>query len=1152
MSEAVPVVSAIMPTYNRRDFVRQAIEYFNRQDYPAGARELIVVDDGEQSVADLASRRENIRYFRLDRRTSVGSKRNFACAQAHGEVIVHWDDDDWSAPNRISAQIGALGNADVCGLANVLYFDPRAGRAWEYRYPHKHRAWVSGNSMCYRRAFWEHNSFPDINVGEDARFLWSGRPMQLVECPDGGFLVGIIHSSNVSPKYTGGDYWKAVRTEDVHRRIGVDLPFYSTHSSERRALVTAARGIGDILRLTPLIRVMARMGYRVDTALEPDYAETVELLRGAPEIEQLYWRSSPWARHHADYTAGLRDQSYDVALFTTWSSSLRPLIRASQILSFERNTWMQNGDSSEVERIARLAGWQKELPAPFAMASDRAFGLPADTIALHPGCKPDWPWKKWHGFDELARSLPEVALVGTPGDLNNAGTYFGRSFEWPGHTRDFIGQLNLPDTAALLQQCAGLVSNDSGMMQLAVALNIPTWGIFGITSPAREGVPARNFFPITKGLSCEPGCRKERWGRRDCEHHLECLRTLEPAEVLRHIRADATPQLPTPKQHVPDLALVYHGEVFNASGYGAAARAYVHALHDAGIKLSVVNTGGPPAGVRDPLVESLLDNVGGRTADFHLFHGIPTTWAQQAFRCSNAIGMTVWETDTMPTQWTGTLNHVMEVWLPCDHNIAAFGRSVHKPLFKLPHAFRPPSAPIQSPGESPGLRGVRPGDFVIYSIFEWQERKMPFGQLTAYMRAFPRDEAHVLVLKVNAGAARAAEDAVRHVRRQTGSAARVEIFPEAWSDRQIDALHERGDCYLSLHRGEGWCYPLFDAVCRGKAAVATGYSGPLEYLSAEHHELIRYKLAPVTQRYAFYHPRMNWADPDLDHAAERLQWVFQNRSVAAERAQSAAELLRARFSSAAIGEMARQRLLELKKKIVARASAPAAPAHPAPRRSVVCAPQRVPVPPVPVPASWYDADYFEHGITSNWKNGYHWDNFQGLFRDTASFLTQSFPEASSFLDAGCAKGFLVRTLREKQKEAWGFDASSFAIERAGETSPWLRVAGVDEVEWDRQFDVLIALDLLSHLTEQQAIDFLRRARAWTRHGLLATITLAGDVRAGNRDLTHVTQQNQRWWHNLFLRAGWHQDAALLRLQQARQRHPLPAAMRWNVFCYTPD
>ena len=112
-----------------------------------------------------------------------------------------------------------------------------------------------------------------------------------------------------------------------------------------------------------------------------------------------------------------------------------------------------------------------------------------------------------------------------------------------------------------------------------------------------------------------------------------------------------------------------------------------------------------------------------------------------------------------------------------------------------------------------------------------------------------------------------------------------------------------------------------------------------------------------------------------------------------------------------------------------------------------------------------------------------------------------------------------------------------------------RVANVDNVEWDRHFDVLLAFDLFSHLTEQQATEFLRRARAaWTRQGLLATIPLTGDIRADNRDFTHVTRRNRQWWHNLFLRAGWRQDPA----QQSLQRHPVPAAMQWNVFCYAPE
>ena len=120
----------------------------------------------------------------------------------------------------------------------------------------------------------------------------------------------------------------------------------------------------------------------------------------------------------------------------------------------------------------------------------------------------------------MAALLPRVAVIGTPADLQNDGTYFGRDFGWPAHARNYVGVLDLRDTAALIGQCAALVSNDSGLMHLAVALGVPTFGVFGLTSPAREGLP------------CEPACRREPWGRRDCAYHLKCLKTLTAGEVF--------------------------------------------------------------------------------------------------------------------------------------------------------------------------------------------------------------------------------------------------------------------------------------------------------------------------------------------------------------------------------------------------------------------------------------------------------------------------------------------------------------------------------------------------------------------------------------------------------------------------------------------
>lgn len=75
-----------------------------------------------------------MRYFRLSRRETIGANRNFACEQASGEVILHWDDDDWYSHTRISYQVAELfrRGVEVCGLTRVLYFDPQAGRAWRY------------------------------------------------------------------------------------------------------------------------------------------------------------------------------------------------------------------------------------------------------------------------------------------------------------------------------------------------------------------------------------------------------------------------------------------------------------------------------------------------------------------------------------------------------------------------------------------------------------------------------------------------------------------------------------------------------------------------------------------------------------------------------------------------------------------------------------------------------------------------------------------------------------------------------------------------------------------------------------------------------------------------------------------------------------
>jgi glycosyltransferase involved in cell wall biosynthesis len=216
-----------MPTANRRGFVPRAIELFLRQDYPN--RELVIVDDGADAVADLVPADPRIRYLRTERGLTLGGKRNLACTRARGELLAHWDDDDWSADDRLSRQVQALERrrAQVCGLSAVRYFDPVAGRAWEYRWPGGARPWLGGNTLLFRRSAWEQRPFPGLNEGEDTRWVWSLPPTAVAALPDPGWFAALVHPRNTSRKQTRGPNWRPLPLDVVKGALGPDWAFYA-------------------------------------------------------------------------------------------------------------------------------------------------------------------------------------------------------------------------------------------------------------------------------------------------------------------------------------------------------------------------------------------------------------------------------------------------------------------------------------------------------------------------------------------------------------------------------------------------------------------------------------------------------------------------------------------------------------------------------------------------------------------------------------------------------------------------------------------------------------------------------------------------------------------------------------------------------------
>lgn len=354
------------------------------------------------------------------------------------------------------------------------------------------------------------------------------------------------------------------------------------------------------------------------------------------------------------------------------------------------------------------------------------------------------------------------------------------------------------------------------------------------------------------------------------------------------------------------ISVNYYGEVFSTSGYGTAARAYIRALHASGVRVSVVGPGRPPHRFQDSIIQSLIGRE--PNADFTILHAIPLFWPRWAYTASNVIAITVWEADPIPQIWHRALKHAVDVWVPCEFNVKAFGKALGTAPFRLPYALPVCDAPC---AVDPTELSVNPTDFVFYSIFDWQYRKNAQGTMEAFLRAFPDECDAVLLLKTIASAANDAQRTLEQARAETRSRARVFLRCEAFSEAQIEALHERGDCYVSLHRGEGWGYPLFEAAARAKPVVASAQGGPLDFLDPTRHRLVPCRDVAVQEPYFLFTRQMQWGEPDLVAAAQALRWVYEHRDAARVDAEVAAPYLRSRYSLEPIGEAAKSRLLGL-------------------------------------------------------------------------------------------------------------------------------------------------------------------------------------------------------------------------------------------------
>jgi hypothetical protein len=140
-----PLVSVIVPTYNRPELLARALESIAEQAFTD--LEILVVNDGGLSVAKLVARFPQARHFRHPANRGLPAARNTALAQARGHYIAYLDDDDWYYRSHLETLVRGLGGA-------------RAGYSDAHEVSREQPRRVYCSRDYSREALHQHNLFP--------------------------------------------------------------------------------------------------------------------------------------------------------------------------------------------------------------------------------------------------------------------------------------------------------------------------------------------------------------------------------------------------------------------------------------------------------------------------------------------------------------------------------------------------------------------------------------------------------------------------------------------------------------------------------------------------------------------------------------------------------------------------------------------------------------------------------------------------------------------------------------------------------------------------------------------------------------------------------------------------------------------------------
>lgn len=383
------------------------------------------------------------------------------------------------------------------------------------------------------------------------------------------------------------------------------------------------------------------------------------------------------------------------------------------------------------------------------------------------------------------------------------------------------------------------------------------------------------------------------YGRREFDLPAALVPLREAASI------SAEPALPV------NVAGYFRAEL----GIGAAGRSIIAALEAADIPINTVTFDRTANRLAHPF-DNRVSHAG--RADINLICINPDqigAFAEQVgpeFRHGRYnIGIWFWEVEDFPAWNHHAFKCVDEIWVASEFMRDTFLKVSPEPVFK----FR---LPVMVPPVDHSITRAQlnlPVEFSFLFSFDFLsvlERKNPVGLIDAFTRAFKPSEGPRLVIKTINGKERVLQlEKLKYAARGRADILLVDGYLSAVENASFTAL---ADCYVSLHRAEGFGLTIAEAMAQGKPAIATAYSGNLEFMTPENSYLCPSHRSRVGPGCEPYPAESHWSEPDVAAAAELLRRVYEHRDEAAARGARAATDMCSSHSPGTAGRIISERL----------------------------------------------------------------------------------------------------------------------------------------------------------------------------------------------------------------------------------------------------